>query len=246
MALPWKPFLSFGEMRLLGLALVGVLAPTAPIAAHAGRLDAKRGVAFRPEFQAPWIGQPHVTALALRRLVPEESGALVHGLIGGSVALSAEVVEEIIARTDGVPLFVEEMTKVLEARASGDNHGSTTATVVPATALAVPATLHASLMSRLDPLGSAAKEIAQMGAAIGREFSYDLLAAVARRTEAELREALGRLVDAGLVFRRGVPPQATFLFKHALVQDAANSTLLRSVRQRLHASIAETLMTKFP
>jgi len=183
MALPWKPFLSFGEMRLLGLALVGVLAPTAPIAAHAGRLDAKRGVAFRPEFQAPWIGQPHVTALALRRLVPEESGALVHGLIGGSVALSAEVVEEIIARTDGVPLFVEEMTKVLEARASGDNHGSTTATVVPATALAVPATLHASLMSRLDPLGSAAKEIAQMGAAIGREFSYDLLAAVARRTE---------------------------------------------------------------
>lgn len=81
MALPWKPFLSFGEMRLLGLALVGVLAPTAPIAAHAGRLDAKRGVAFRPEFQAPWIGQPHVTALALRRLVPEESGALVHGLL---------------------------------------------------------------------------------------------------------------------------------------------------------------------
>ena len=234
-------------MRLLGLALVGVLAPTGPIAAHAGRLDAKRGVAFRPEFQAPWIGPPHVTALALRRLVPEESGALVHGLIGGSVALSAEVVEEIIARTDGVPLFVEEMTKaVLEARASGDDDGSTTATVVPATALAVPATLHASLMSRLDPLGSAAKEIAQMGAAIGREFSYDLLAAVARRTEAELREALGRLVDAGLVFRRGVPPQATFLFKHALVQDAANSTLLRSVRQRLHASIAETLMTKFP
>ena len=198
---------------------------------------------FRPEFQPPWIGQSHVTALSLRRLARDESEELVSGLVGYSAALPSELLDEIIERTDGVPLFLEELTKaVLEAKGSGVNIAAS----VPAAALAVPATLHASLMARLDRLGPTAKEIAQVGAAIGREFSYELLAVIARRTEAVLRGAMGRLVDAGLVSQRGVPPQATFLFKHALVQDAAHSTLLRGPRRELHKQIAEALEAHFP
>src|SRR5262249_14168814 len=152
-------------------------------------------VTFRPEFQPPWIGQPHVTALSLRRLARDESEELVRGLVGKSTALSIELLDEIVDRTDGVPLFLEELTKaVLE---SGNPDSNIIAT--PPTSLAVPATLHASLMARLDRLGAAAKEIAQVGAAIGREFSYELLAVIAQRDEVELQEALGRLVDAGLV-----------------------------------------------
>ena len=146
-------------------------------------------------------------------------------------------------RTDGIPLFVEEMTKaVLEAESEGEARKTTAA--VPSPALAVPASLHASLMARLDRLGPA-KEVAQIGAAIGREFSYALLAAVARKPETELVSALDRLVAAGLVFRQGVPPYATYLFKHALVQDAAYGTLLREPRRGLHARIAETLESQF-
>ena len=141
-------------------------------------------------------------------------------------------------RTDGVPLFLEELTKaVIENAVIG---------AVPATSLAVPATLHASLMARLDRLGSSAKEIVQVGAPIGREFSYELLAAIVQRTAVELREAVGRLVDAGLVFQRGQLPQANFLFKPALVQDAAHGTLLRGSRRQLHAEISEALETLFP
>jgi class 3 adenylate cyclase len=197
---------------------------------------------FRPEFQPPWTGQPHVTSLSLRRLGRDESEELVRGLVGNSAAIPSELLDEIIERTDGVPLFLEELTKALLE--SGNAGAQITA--IPPASLAVPATLHASLMARLDRLGSAAKEIAQIGAAIGREFSYDLLAAVARRTEAELREALGRLVDAGLVFQRGVLPQSTFLFKHVLVQDAAHGSLLRSSRHQLHAQIADAVEALFP
>jgi len=197
---------------------------------------------FRPEFQPPWIGEPHVTSLSLRRLGRDESEELVSGLIGNSAALPTELLDEIIERTDGVPLFLEELTKaVLESGNAGDQIRA-----IPPASLAVPATLHASLMARLDRLGSAAREIAQIGAAIGREFSYELLAAISQRTEAELREAVGRLVEAGLVFQRGQPPLATFVFKHALVQDAAHSTLLRGPRRILHAQIAEALETHFP
>src|SRR5215472_4602036 len=196
---------------------------------------------FRPEFQPPWIGQPHVTPLSLRRLARAESEELVRGLVGNPDVLSGELLGEIVERTDGVPLFLEELTKAL---LESDNAGAQIRAIPPAS-LAVPATLHASLMARLDRLGLAAKEIAQMGAAIGREFSYDLLAAIARRTEAELREALGRLVDAGLVIHRGSPPQATFVFKHALVQDAAYSTLLRSQRRELHACVSKVLEGEF-
>ena len=150
---------------------------------------------------------------------------------------------EIVERTDGIPLFVEEMTKaVLEAESEGE--ARRTAAAVPSPALAVPASLHASLMARLDRLGPA-KEVAQIGAAIGREFSHALLAAVVRKPEAELASALDRLIAAGLLFRQGVPPHATYLFKHALVQDAAYGTLLREPRRALHARIAETLESQF-
>jgi class 3 adenylate cyclase/predicted ATPase len=200
-------------------------------------------VTFRPEFTAPWVGQSHVTSLTLNRLGEREAAAIIARLAGNKV-LPADVLAEIVGRTDGIPLFVEEMTKaVLEA----ENEGAARHTVaaVPSPALAVPASLHASLMARLDRLGPA-KEVAQIGAAIGREFFHPLLASVARKSEAELGSALERLVQAGLLFRQGVPPQASYLFKHALVQDAAYGTLLREKRRTLHARIAETLESQFP
>ena len=199
-------------------------------------------VTFRPEFNAPWAGRSHVTSLALNRLGEREAAAIIARLVGNK-ELPADVMAEIVERTDGIPLFVEEMTKaVLEAEGEGD--ARRTAGAVPSPALAVPASLHASLMARLDRLGPA-KEVAQIGAAIGREFSHPLLAAVTRKPEAELGSALDRLIDAGLLFRQGVPPHATYLFKHALVQDAAYGTLLREPRRALHARIAETLEGQF-
>jgi predicted ATPase/class 3 adenylate cyclase len=199
-------------------------------------------VTFRPEFEPPWIGWHHVTALMLNRLGEREIGALIDHVTGNS-ALPESIRQDIIERTDGIPLFVEEMTKaVLEAESEGE--AGKTAAAVPSAALAVPASLHASLMARLDRLG-AAKELAQIGAVIGRSFPYLLLAAVAHNTETELRSALDRLVLAGLLFRQGLPPQATYLFKHALVQDAAYGTLLRGQRRALHAHIAATLESQF-
>ena len=146
---------------------------------------------------------------------------------------------EIVERTDGIPLFVEEMTKaVLEAE--GEGAAESAVSIIPSPSIGVPASLHASLMARLDRLGPA-KEVAWIGAAAGREFSHALLQAVVRKPEMELQSALDRLVIAGLLFRQGVPPQATYLFKHALVQDAAYGTLLREPRRALHARIAETI-----
>jgi predicted ATPase len=148
-----------------------------------------------------------------------------------------------VERTDGIPLFIEEMTKAVLEAESEDEARQTTA-AVPASALAVPASLHASLMARLDRLGPA-KEVAQIGAAIGREFSHALLAAVVSKPEAELAPALDRLIGAGLLFHQGVAPHASYLFKHALVQDAAYDTLLRETRRALHARIADTLERQF-
>jgi predicted ATPase len=146
-------------------------------------------------------------------------------------------------RTDGIPLFVEEMTKaVLEAESAGA--AEQTAAAVPASALAVPASLQASLLARLDRLGPG-KEVAQIGAAIGREFSHALLAAVIAKPEAELRSALDRLITAGLLFRQGLAPHASYLFKHALVQDAAYGTLLREPRRALHARIVKAIESSF-
>jgi class 3 adenylate cyclase/predicted ATPase len=199
-------------------------------------------VTFRPEFEPPWIGRPHVTSLTINRLAQREIVSLIDRVVGERM-LPASIRQDIIERADGVPLFVEEMAKaVLEAESEGE--ARRTAAAVPSSTLGVPASLHASLMARLDRLG-AAKEVAQMGAAIGREFSHALLAAVTRKPDAELGSALDRLIAAGLLFRQGVPPHATYLFKHALVQDAAYGTLLREPRRLLHARIANTLEDQF-
>jgi class 3 adenylate cyclase/predicted ATPase len=200
-------------------------------------------VTLRPEFQAPWIGQSHVTALTLNRLVQRDVAAMIDRLVGNNL-LPTSILKDIIERTDGIPLFVEEMTKaVLEAESLGE--ARRTVAGVPSPALAVPPSLHASLLARLDRLGSA-KEVAQIGAAIGREFSHALLAAVAHRPDAELASPLDRLMAAGLLFRQGIPPHASYLFKHALVRDAAYGTLLREARRALHARIAEALESRFP
>src|SRR5262249_46663457 len=152
---------------------------------------------------------------------------------------------EIVERADGVPLFLEELTRaMLEAGGRGEGIEKTLGGAVSPSAT-VPAALHAPLMARLDLLGQAAREIAQIAAAIGREFSYELLAPVAGRREGELLDALGRLAEAGLVFHRGTPPHATYLFKHALVRDAAYGSLLRRRREELHARIAVVIEADF-
>jgi class 3 adenylate cyclase/predicted ATPase len=199
-------------------------------------------VTHRPEFEPPWIGRPYVTALTINRLAERDIATIIDR-VAGNKGLPGNIRQDIIERTDGVPLFVEEMTKaVLEA----ENEGATgrAVAVIPSPSVAVPASLHASLMARLDRLGSA-KEVAQIGAVIGREFPHALVAAVVRKDEPELRSALDRLIDAGLLSRQGSAPHATYLFKHALVQDAAYSTLLREPRRALHARIAETFENKF-
>ena len=201
-------------------------------------------ITFRPEFQPPWGGRSQVANVALNRLGERDGEALVQTLAGNN-ALTADIVAEIVERTDGVPLFVEELTKaVLESAAQGDRVAAVLGTASLA-ALSVPATLHASLMARLDRLGPTAKEIAQIGALLGREFAYELIEPVAQRPERELQAALGQLGDAGLLFCRGVAPHASYLFKHALVQDAAYSTLLRGRRQELHARVAAALEQHF-
>jgi class 3 adenylate cyclase/predicted ATPase len=200
------------------------------IVEHVRSLPVLLIVTFRPEFQPPWTGQPQVSMLTLNRLDRRDRTALVEQ-IAGSKPLPDEVVSQIVDRTDGVPLFVEELTKsVLE---SG----------VPA--MGIPTTLHDSLMSRLDRLSSV-RRVAQIGAAIGREFPYALLCTVSNIPEDDLQSALGRLVDSELVFQRGIPPDAVYSFKHALVQDAAHDSLLRSTRQQLHGQIAAALETQSP
>ena len=199
-------------------------------------------VTFRPEFDAPWIGQSHVATFIINRLAQREIGVMI-GAVAGDRVLPANVRQDIVERSDGVPLFAEEMTKaVLEA--GGDRAKAVAAPAIPSPSLAVPATLQASLTARLDRLGPA-REVAQIGAAIGREFPHALLAAVARKPEEELRSSLDRLVQAGLLFRWGAPPNATYRFKHALVQDAAYGALLREPRRALHARIVETLESQF-
>jgi class 3 adenylate cyclase len=199
-------------------------------------------VTFRPEFEAPWIGRPNVTAITINRLAKYEIVEMI-GRIVGNKFLPEKLRQDIIERADGIPLFVEEITKaVMEAENEGEARQKVA--LVPSPALTVPATLHASLMARLDRLGPA-KEVAQIGASIGREFSHSLLAAVACKPEEELGLSLNRLVAAGLLFRQGVPPHANYMFKHVLVRDAAYSTLLRSRRQELHSQIVSVLRREF-
>jgi predicted ATPase len=180
--------------------------------------------------------------LTLNRLNRFDSEALVRQLAAKVKSLPSELIGEIVERGDGVPLFLEEVTKtVVDARPARRAESSTSRP-----SLSVPPTLHASLMARLDRIGPGAKEIAQIGATIGREFSYELAAKVAEWPEGEIKETLGRLVEAGLIFQRGEPPRSSFLFKHGLLQDAAYSTLLRDRRRSFHARIAQAIEELFP
>ena len=200
-------------------------------------------ITFRPEFQPPWTGQAHVTTLTMSRLGRRQGADLV-ARVTGDKPLPAAIVEQIVARTDGVPLFVEELTKtVLESDLLTDagDHYELSGSLPP---VAIPTTLHDSLMARLDRLAPF-KEVAQTAAVIGREFSHALLAAVSLLPEDGLNDALDQLVASELVFRRGAPPDATYTFKHALVQDAAYHSLLKSKRQQLHARIVPVLEDRF-
>jgi class 3 adenylate cyclase/predicted ATPase/ABC-type transport system involved in cytochrome c biogenesis ATPase subunit len=198
---------------------------------------------FRPEFEPPWVGLPNVSTLTLGRLDRSNVQSMVARVAGGRM-LPAEVTEEIVVKTDGNPLFVEELTKtVLEAGILvEDAEGYRLDGPLPP--LAIPTTLHDSLMARLDRLAPV-REIGQIGAAIGREFSYSLLRALVERDETALKDALAQLEDAELVFRRGDPPEAIYSFKHALVQDAAYENMLKSRRRVLHQRIAQTLRDRF-
>ena len=201
-------------------------------------------VTARPEFTPPWPAEAHVTTLPLARLGRREGVTLVERSAGGK-ALPAEILEQILARTDGVPLFLEELTKtIIESGLlrEEDGHYALDGALPP---LAIPTTLHDSLMARLDRLAPV-REVAQIGAAIGREFSYPLLSAVAQQPDDRLKEALDRLVRAELVFGRGEVPEAVYTFKHALVQEAAYASLLRERRRQLHARIAQALEGEFP
>src|SRR5271165_3655237 len=201
-------------------------------------------VTSRPEFEAPWKGLPDVAEIALQRFDRAEAATLVERVTGGR-KLPAEVLAQIVTKTDGVPLFVEELTKdVLESGLMVEE-ADRYRLDGPLPPLAIPSTLQDSLMARLDRL-AAVKEIAQIGAAIGREFSYPLLHAVVSRDEPTLKAALAQLEDSELVFRSGEPPDARYVFKHALVQDTAYESLLKSRRQILHRRIAEILREKFP
>ena len=194
---------------------------------------------FRPELAPPWAARPHITTMTITRLDARDTEALLDEVIGEH-PLPAHIRKEIIDRADGIPLFVQEMTKaVLEAGSETRLLGT-----IPAAASPVPATLHASLMARLDRLGPA-KEVAQMAAAIGRDFSHALLAAIVPLTESELNRALDRLVDAGLLFRQGEPQASNYVFNHALIQEAAYGTLLREKRRALHLVLAETIEIHF-
>jgi class 3 adenylate cyclase/predicted ATPase len=199
---------------------------------------------FRPEFHPPWGFRAHVTPLTLAR-IPHHQTEVMVGRVAGGKGLPAEVCQQIVAKTDGVPLFVEELTKlVLESgllRERADAYELTG----PLPALAIPATLHDSLMARLDRLATV-KEVTQLGATLGRSFPYDLLQAVAPWDEATLQHALARLVEAELLYQRGLPPAATYLFKHALIQEAAYQSVLRSRRQQVHQRIAQVLEDRFP
>jgi TOMM system kinase/cyclase fusion protein len=199
---------------------------------------------FRPDFTPPWTGRAHLTQLTLPRL-PRRQAVEMTGRVAHGKALPAEVIEQVVAKTDGVPLFVEELTKMvlesglLQAREEGY------ALTGPLPPLAIPTTLHDSLMARLDRLATV-KGLAQLGATLGREFAYELLQAVSPWDEGTLQQGLHQLVAAEFLYQQGLPPQATYRFKHALIQDAAYQSLLRSTRQQSHQRIAQVLEARFP
>jgi class 3 adenylate cyclase/predicted ATPase len=199
---------------------------------------------FRPEFIPPWSDRSHLTRISLNRLGRPQVETMVHEMTAGK-PLPLEVFQQVVSKTDGVPLFVEELTKmVLESgllKEAEDRYELTE----PLPPLAIPSTLHDSLMARLDRLSSV-KEVVQLGATVGREFPYDLIQALSPLTEATLQRALNQLVEAELLSQRGVPPRAHYTFKHALIQDEAYGSLLRSKRQQVHQRIAQIFEERFP
>jgi TOMM system kinase/cyclase fusion protein len=199
---------------------------------------------FRPDFSPPWTGRSYLTQVTLPRL-PRRQAAEMTGWVAHGKALPAEVMEQVVAKTDGVPLFVEELTKMVLESGLLQDQEDRYALTGPLPALAIPATLHDSLMARLDRL-AAVKGLAQLGATLGREFSYALLQAVSSWDEGTLRRGLQQLVEAEFLYQQGLPPQATYLFKHALIQEAAYQSLLRSTRQRHHQHITQVLEAQFP
>ncbi len=199
---------------------------------------------FRPDFSPPWAMRSHLTQITLNRLTRKQVEVMVERMTGGKT-LPVEVVQQLVAKTDGVPLFVEELTKiVLESGLlrEGDSQYELTGSLPP---LAIPSTLHDSLMARLDRLATV-KEVAQLGATLGREFTYELLKAVSPLDEVTLQKGLDKLVEAGLLYQKGLPPQTRYFFKHALIQEAAYQSLLRSKRQQYHKKIGQALEERFP
>jgi class 3 adenylate cyclase/predicted ATPase len=217
------------------LGLVIEQAPTVPML-HV--------LTYRPEFSPPWPQRSHITPLVLTRLERSQVEALITQRAGGK-PLPAEVVQYIVAKTDGVPLYVEELTKMLLASPLLREEADQYVLTGPLHTVAIPDTLQDALMARLDQL-NAAKEVAQFGAVLGREFAYELLQAIASQDEDTLQAGLTQLVEAELLYQRGRPPRARYIFKHALIQDAAYASLLKSTRQQVHQQVAEVLETRFP
>ena len=199
---------------------------------------------FRPDFSPPWTGRSHLTQVTVTRLPSRQAVEVIRQVAHGK-ALPSEVVEQIVAKTDGVPLFVEELTKMVLESGLLQEQEDRYALTGPLPPLAIPATLHDSLMARLDRLATV-KAIAQLGATLGREFSYELLQAVSPWNEETVQRGLHQLVEAEFLYQQGLPPQATYRFKHALIQEEAYQSLLRSTRQQHHQRIAQVLEAQFP
>ncbi|MBI4641214.1 MAG: AAA family ATPase, partial [Candidatus Tectomicrobia bacterium] len=200
--------------------------------------------AFRPDFTLPWTSRSYLTHIVLTRLTRRQVVEMIDQVAGGKT-LPAEVIEQVVSKTDGVPLFVEELTKMVLGSGllrEREDHYDLTRPLPP---LAIPSTLHDSLMARLDRL-AAVKGVAQLGATLGRVFSYELLQAVSPLDETMLRNALAQLVEAEFLYQQGLPPQISYVFKHALIQDAAYQSLLKSTRQQYHQRIAQVLVERFP
>jgi predicted ATPase len=217
------------------LGLVIEQAPTVPML-HV--------LTYRPEFSPPWPSRSHITPLVLNRLERPQVEALITQRAGGKT-LPAEVVQHIVAKTDGVPLYVEELTKMLLASPLLREEVDQYVLTGPLRTVAIPDTLQDALMARLDQLNRA-KEVAQLGAVLGREFAYGLLATIAPQDEETLQAGLAQLVAAELLYQRGRPPRARYLFKHALIRDTAYGSLLKSTRQQVHQQTAQVLETQFP
>jgi class 3 adenylate cyclase/predicted ATPase len=217
------------------LGLVVEQAPTVPML-HV--------LTYRPEFSPPWPPRSHMTPLVLNRLERPQVEALITQRAGGK-ALPAEVVQHIVTKTDGVPLYVEELTKMLLASPILRDEADQYVLTGPLRTVAIPDTLQDALMARLDQLNTA-KEVAQLGSVLGREFAYELLQAIAPQDEDTLQAGLAKLVAAELLYQRGRPPRARYIFKHALIQDAAYASLLKSTRQHVHQQVAQVLEAYFP